>query len=48
MQVISLGDNLVEMSKPVFLRKIEKKDHQFVILWICQGKENVALENMPI
>ena len=32
MQII--GDNLHEISNPIFLEKLEKY-HQFVICWIC-------------
>ena len=35
MQIVSLGDNLHEMSNPVFLGKKKKeKYHQFSICWI--------------
>ena len=32
MQIVSTGDNLHEMSNPVFFEK-EEKYHQFVICW---------------
>ena len=34
MQIVSIGDNLHEMSNPVFWEKKEK-NHQFVVCWIC-------------
>ena len=36
MQIVSIGDNLHDISKPVFLIKNKKKYHQFVICWISQ------------
>ena len=33
MQIVSMGDNLHEMSKPVFWEKQEKY-HLFVVYWI--------------
>ena len=38
MQIVSLGDNLHEMSKPIFWAN--KKYHQFVICWICTENVN--------
>ena len=34
MQIVSSGNNLHEMSNPVFLEKNKKKCHQCVICWI--------------
>ena len=33
MQIVSTGDNLHEMSKPIFWGNT--KSHEFVICWIC-------------
>ena len=33
MQIVSLGDNLHEMSKPVFWKKNRKKKFQYVVCW---------------
>ena len=35
MQIVSIGDNLHEISHPVFWDK-EEKNHQFVFRWISQ------------
>ena len=36
MQIVSLGDNLYEMPKPIFWEKLKKKkNNQFVVCWIC-------------
>ena len=36
MQIVSNGDNLHEMSNPVFLEKQEKR-HQSVVCWFSPG-----------
>ena len=39
MQIVSIGDNLHEISEPIFLEKYEKY-HQFGICWICLESGN--------
>ena len=40
MQIVSDGDNLHDMSKPIFLKKKKKKKENIVICWICQESGN--------
>ena len=55
MQIVSIGDNLQEMSKPVFWEKLEKY-HQVVVCWIspdsCKGKiilcnQFISIDQLP-
>ena len=49
MQIVSIGDNLHEMSNPVFWEKWEKY-HQFAFCWIIQESgelsKRVVMVNM--
>ena len=43
MQIVSSGDNMHEMSKPIFLEKQEK--YQLVVCWICEFVQIVVKIN---
>ena len=43
MQIVSLGDNLHEVSKSIYWyknKKLKKKYYQFVVCWICPESDN--------
>ena len=44
MQIVSLGDNLRDMSKPVFWEN-KKKYHQFVNFWISPESDKGQSSN---
>ena len=45
MQIVSLGDNLHETSKPILWEKMKEKQYEIVVCWICleSGKGSLSL-----